>query len=362
MSYYVHSLFTSIPIDPAITIIRKHLEQDKDLHQRTNMTVNHICCLLEFCLKNTYFQYKGKCYEQTEGAAMGSPNSPIVANLFMEDFEVQAIMTSPSPPVLWKRFVDDTFTIIQNQHKDSFLEHLNTINPSIKFTSEETRPDGAMPFLDILITPMDDGILETSVYKKPTPTDLYLQWDSHHTIPSKYSVVGTLYHRAKTICSNQEMLLKEEHHFQALKKCKYPTWALNRVKMRCQNPSNKRRNNNNSQQNNNIKRNLYMVVPYYQGLSESIKRSCKTYGLQVHFKGGLTIKNLLMAPKDKDHILKKVKSYTDIVVIGWSVMRSTLGNQQETLLKGSRNIKRLPPLYIIIPADQVMKSTLTTLA
>ena len=77
-----------------------------------------------------------------------------------------------------------------------------------------------------------------------------------------------------------------------------------------------------------------MVVPYYQGLSESIRRSCKKYGIQVHFKGGLTIKNLLLAPKDKDHIVKKVEPYTDIVVIGWSVMRSTLGNQQELLLEG----------------------------
>ena len=48
-----------------------------------------------------------------------------------------------------------------------------------------------------------------------------------------------------------------------------------------------------------------MVVPYYKGLSESIKRSCRKYGVQVHFKGGLTIKNLLLAPKDKDPILKK---------------------------------------------------------
>ena len=235
--------------------------------------------------------------------------------------------------------MDDTFTIIKKQHKNSFLEHLNTINPSIKFTSEDTRPDGSMPLLDILITPMDDGSLQTSMYRKPTHTALYLQWDSHHTIPSKYSVVGTLYHRAKTICSNQDVLHKEEQHlFQALKKCKYPTWALNRVKMKCQNPNcSKRRNNNKNQQNNSSMKNSYMVVPYYQGRSESIKRSCKKYGVQVHFRGGLTIRNLIMAPKDKDHILKKVGSYTDIDVIGWIVMRSTLGNQQEHLLIGSKN-------------------------
>ena len=102
-------------------------------------------------LKNTYFQFKGGHYEQTEGAAMGSPISPI--NLFMEDLEVQAIMASPSTPLLWKRFVDDTSTTIKKQHKNSFLEHLNSINPSIKFSSEETITDGSMPFLDILITP-----------------------------------------------------------------------------------------------------------------------------------------------------------------------------------------------------------------
>ena len=48
-----------------------------------------------------------------------------------------------------------------------------------------------------------------------------------------------------------------------------------------------------------------MVVPYHQGLGESIKKSCKKFGVQVHFKGGQTIKNLLMDPKDKDHITKK---------------------------------------------------------
>ena len=42
-----------------------------------------------------------------------------------------------------------------------------------------------------------------------------------------------------------------------------------------------------------------MVVPYSQGISESFKNICKKYGIQVYFKGGQTIKNLLVSPKDK---------------------------------------------------------------
>ena len=73
MSYDVSALFTSIPTEPTINIIKKHLEEDKELHNRTSMTVKHISCLLEFSLKNTYFSFQGRFYEQTEGSAMGLP-------------------------------------------------------------------------------------------------------------------------------------------------------------------------------------------------------------------------------------------------------------------------------------------------
>ena len=47
------------------------------------------------------------------------------------------------------------------------------------------------------------------------------------------------------------------------------------------------------------------MEPYSQGFGESLKNICQRYGIQVHFKGGATIKNLLVSPKDKDSIIRK---------------------------------------------------------
>ena len=145
--------------------------------------------LLEFCLRTTYFTFQGRLYEQVKGAAMGSPISPVVANLFMEDLETKALATALLPPTLWKRYVDDTFTIIQKSQKDAFLEHVNSIDDNIHFPCEEPREDGSIPFLDMLISPDEDGRLNTTDYRKLTHTDQYLHWDNHHAITSNYSVI-----------------------------------------------------------------------------------------------------------------------------------------------------------------------------
>ena len=146
IAYDVKALFTSVPIEPAIKIIKQHLENDKELQQRRSMSVQHIIMLLEFCLKNTHFVFQGRFYEQTEGAAMGSPLSPIIANLYMEAFEEKAINTSPTPPSLWIRFVDDTFVIIKKTQKESFGSHINSKDDKIQFIMEDSKEDGSMPF------------------------------------------------------------------------------------------------------------------------------------------------------------------------------------------------------------------------
>ena len=96
-SYDVSALFTSVPVDPALNIIKDLLKKDHTLKERTVMEVSDIILLLGFCLKNTYFSFQDQFYEQVEGAAMGSPVSPIVANLYLEYLEQKALSTAPNP-------------------------------------------------------------------------------------------------------------------------------------------------------------------------------------------------------------------------------------------------------------------------
>ena len=74
---------------------------------------------------------------------------------------------------------------------------------------EDNKDDGSIPFLDTIVKPEADGTLSITVYRKPTHTDQYLQWDSHHHLSAKFSVIHTLSHRAKQCaaslsCSNRK--------------------------------------------------------------------------------------------------------------------------------------------------------------
>ena len=85
-------------MEPSINIVKQRLTQDPTLPQRTQMSIPQIVSVLESCLKNTYFLFQGKYYEQVHGAALGSPISPLIVNLFMEEFVVTALSNAPHPP------------------------------------------------------------------------------------------------------------------------------------------------------------------------------------------------------------------------------------------------------------------------
>ena len=103
-----------------------------------------------------------------------------------------------------------------------------------------------------------------------------------------------------------------DHLRKALSKCKYPKWALDKVKKRLNTSTNEIIDEVNNQGStgsqavtNEVKTKGHIVIPYTQGLCESIKKICGRYGIQTQFKGGSTTKNLLVSPKDKDPMMKK---------------------------------------------------------
>ena len=141
---------------------------------------------------------------------MGSPVSAVIY-LYMESFEEQAITTRSYELRIWKRYVDDTFTVLDRENVDDFLQHLNNQQPSIRFTME-TEKDNKLAFLDSADLREPDGRLAISVYRKPTHTDQYLAFDSHHPHSVKRGIVKCLYERAKRLVPKPSVISEEKKH------------------------------------------------------------------------------------------------------------------------------------------------------
>ena len=233
ISYDVTALFTSVPMQPVLKIIEQKLANDKDLQQRTIMSIKHIIRLLEFCLRSTYFVFQGQYYEQVEGAAMGSPLSPIVANIFMKNFETKALETAQHPPKSMEEICGWHFCHFGNRTQRRVFQSHQCHWREDKIHSWNHQSWWIHALSGNFSNTKSDGSLSTRVYRKPTHTNQYLQWDSHHAISNKYSVINSLLHRAKDICSNQDQLEEEQTHInKVLSACKYPAWAIKRVKLK----------------------------------------------------------------------------------------------------------------------------------
>ena len=158
---------------------------------------------------------------------MLSPISFILANLVMEHFEQRALGSYlGTPPRLWLRYADDTFVIINRTEQDRFLEHVSSKDSDIKFAQEKCF-DNQLAFLDCKIKISNSFKLSTAVYRKPTPTDHYMQFRSHHPLLHKLGIIRTLYYRAETVLSDKQEAISEKDHIRgALESCGYPSWVF----------------------------------------------------------------------------------------------------------------------------------------
>ena len=149
------------------------------------------------------FSFNDIMHRQIDGVAMGSPLGPALANIFVGYYESKLFQTT-SKPEMYYRYMDDTFVVFSNEDEcDLFLDSLNSLHPSLRFTFEK-ESNLALPFLDVLVEKSPSKFI-TSIYRKPTFTGQYLRWNSFSPRKRKTNLILALTHRALTICSPERL-------------------------------------------------------------------------------------------------------------------------------------------------------------
>lgn len=209
VSFDVSNLFTNVPLDFTINLILEKVYDKKVL--QTKLKREELKELLEICTKEMHFTFDGKIYRQSDGVCMGSPLGPVLANVFMVDLEETIVPQLQTSMPTWRRYVDDTLTMVQKGKRNEIISSLNNFHPNIKFT-HEIEKEGQIAFLDVLLTKEENGAIQTAVYRKPTNNSIYIHWESY--APKQWKV-GTLFgiiRRAYEICSTKDALSKELAH------------------------------------------------------------------------------------------------------------------------------------------------------
>ena len=259
VSFDIKSMFTNVPTNEALKVVEKFIENKPDL----KLPKKDFMELLEACVTFNVFTFNECEYEQVHGLAMGSPLSPVLAQLFMENLEAGPIRDIIGPHVKWFRYVDDTLVVLnRRQTLDTLLVKLNGIHPKISFTMEE-EVDGKIPFLDTMIH-REKTEVKLSVYRKLTNKDDYIHYFSGHDIKTKRGIVIGFYLRALRICDDD--FLKDEIKYinDAFSRLRYPNTLLKE----CLNKARKIRQNSCAK----AKPDLYVVTPPNDG-AQHIQKS-----------------------------------------------------------------------------------------
>ena len=200
VSYDVSSLFTNIPLNETIDIAVDLIFNN---NPNISITRDELKKLFLFATSQTHFLFNGKYFNQIDGVAMGSPLAPVLANLFMGYNENLWLNNySLNKPKFYIRYVDDILTVFDNENDAKhFLDYLNRQHKNIKFTIEK-QVNNSIPFLDVLISDINNKTLKLSTYHKPTYTGLLLNFNSFTSRSYKISLIKCLIDRAFKISNN----------------------------------------------------------------------------------------------------------------------------------------------------------------
>ena len=225
VSIDVVGLYSNIPTEEGIAAMERALEKRQD----KTVTTKTLIELLTHVLKLNIFEFNAELFIQNVGTAMGTKAAPTIANIFMAEIDVMIKNCGKNLIHFYRRYIDDIF-IIWTGSKDEFDQFVNTINAlhqTIKFTSDHNFDNKSTTFLDLTVS-IKDNKIKTDLYRKETDKIQYLLPSSCHPAHTFRSVPYSLALRLLRICSDtkdletrfkelEEMLLSRNYNKNIIK-------------------------------------------------------------------------------------------------------------------------------------------------
>ena len=191
--------------------------------------------------------------------------------------------------------MDDTFVIWPHEQDElqRFHEHLNGQHPNIKFTIEHEK-ENKLAFLDVLVTRSETRLC-TGVYRKPTHTDRYIPFHSHHHRRTITGVLRCMHNRAHRICDSTSRKPELQHLQSVFQANGFPEDLVKKTLSRRPHPTPPLPS---SEPTGKDPLGI-MCLPYVQGLSEKLERVCTPLGVKAVFKPARTLRQTLMRVKTR---------------------------------------------------------------
>jgi len=285
-------MFINIPIDLALKSIEKRWDL---ISKNTSIPLNEFLIGIRLILNSTFFKFNDLIYQQTFGTPMSSPLSPLIADLVIQDLEIDIFRQLPFNLPIFYRYVDDIIVLAPSSHIKFILQCFNSYHNRINFTLEEG--NNGINFLDITIIKNGNSLI-FDWYRKSTWSGRYLNYLSHHPITHKRGVIYGLIDKIFLLSHPKFHYKNLNIVIETLLKNSYPimfifTTINERIKYNIH-KLNKTNSNNND--NHSAK---YFTIPFINSIYNPINTIAKQFKLKLAFSINNNLNNFIKVGKDK---------------------------------------------------------------
>ena len=200
----LRSLYTNIPNTEGISVVKRAFYN----YSKKTTSTKVITTFLALILTLNNFVFNCIHYLQIKVCAMGTICSPAYANISMLNFKLKYIYPYiKNKAKMFLRFTDNLFMIWTGSEQEllDFMSDLNKKHSSIKFEFKYSQRK--IEFLDVLFCKDHNNMHQTTIYRKQTDRQNYLDARSEHSTLLKDSIPYSQSLRIKRICSSQQEFL-----------------------------------------------------------------------------------------------------------------------------------------------------------